>query len=105
MFAVVWSADALIASARRRPDPLRRTAIISFITGLFCAAFALSWALALFSVLLAPAGVAAGSITWRKETAHGEPHSGLNITGLILNGFALLVAIFQAWLAIYLAGR
>jgi len=98
--AIVWFADAVIASARRRPYPLRRSVVVSFITGLLCAIFALSWSLAMLSVLLAPAGIAAGLIARRKERASNEQHAGLNLIGLILNSFGLLVAGFQILIAI-----
>jgi hypothetical protein len=79
-----------------RPDRISaESGVVSFVTGVLCGFFALSLWFALLSVLVAPIGMAAGSIALRKETTNGEGHSLLNLAGLVLNLVALGFVLSQ----------
>jgi len=94
-FLAVWIADKVIIWARRRPRTLRGSGIVSFVTGLASAFFALTLWLAVLAVGVAPVGIAAAWLALRDEAIEQEGHSLLNLIGLLLNIVALAVFASQ----------
>jgi hypothetical protein len=97
-FLLVTLLDVLFSWTARHAK--RRSTAACFICGVLGVLMTLSWWFAVFAIPVELAGIVAGIMTLRRESAGHEQHQRLNIAGLVMNALplALLLALL-AWLA------
>ena len=98
-FVLVTGLDVLLSWTRRRAK--RRSTAVCFLCGVFGILMTLSWWFAPFAIPIEFAGIVAGIVSLRRESANHEPHQRLNIAGLWMNAVPLV--LYVALLATLLA--